>query len=181
MSSSSLDYHTKLCYKLRVQATYHGVQIVSSPDLSRAPFSDDELAAWHGMLTLYSRVMRDLDRDLLASHQISIREFDVLITLANAPDRRLRMSDLAQRVMLTPSGLTRLVERLERARLVERQTDPSDARSFRAVLTDPGAQRLEEARATHNAVIRVRVTDRLSVQELRELGAIWGKVLPDEH
>jgi len=154
---------------------------VSSRNSSGAPFNDDEFAAWHGMLTLYSRVMRDLDRDLLASHQISVREFDVLITLTNAPDYRLRMSDLAQQVMLTPSGLTRLVERLERARLVERQADPRDARSFHAVLTDLGAQRLEEARATHNAVIRIRFTNRLSVKELRELGAIWGKVLPDEH
>jgi DNA-binding MarR family transcriptional regulator len=153
---------------------------VSSPNSPGAPFNDDELAAWHGMLTMYSHVMRDLDRDLLASHQISVREFDVLITLANAPDYRLRMSDLAQRVMLTPSGLTRLVERLERARLVERQTDPNDARSSRAVLTDLGAQRLDQASATHNAVIRNRFTDRLDVEELRELGAIWEKVLPDQ-
>jgi DNA-binding MarR family transcriptional regulator len=157
------------------------VRFVSSPNSSGSPFSDDELAAWHGMLTVYSRIMRDLDRDLLLYHQLSVREFDVLITLANAPDHRLRLSDLAQRVMLTPSGLTRLVERLERAHLVERQADASDARSFRAALTDLGAQRLDEARTTHNAVIRIRFTDRLSVEELRELGAIWGKVLPDEH
>src|SRR5947209_13977088 len=98
------------------------------------------------MLTLYSRVIRDLDQDLLASHQLSVREFDVLITLFNAPDRRLRMTELAQRVMLSPSGLTRLVERLERAHLVERQNDSTDARSFRAVLTDQGLQRLDEAR-----------------------------------
>jgi DNA-binding MarR family transcriptional regulator len=175
-----VDYHAESRYDLRVQATYHEVRIVSSPPSSGAPFSDDELAAWHGMLTLYSRIMRDLDRELLLSHQLSVREFDVLITLANAPEYRLRMSDLAQRVMLTPSGLTRLVERLERAHLVERQTDPSDARSFLAVLNDLGAQRLDEARATHNAVIRTRFTDRLGVGELRELGAIWGKVLPDE-
>jgi DNA-binding MarR family transcriptional regulator len=154
---------------------------VSSPHSSGAPFSDDELFAWQGMLTLYSRVIRDLDQDLLASHQLSVREFDVLITLFNAPDRRLRMTELAQRVMLSPSGLTRLVERLERAHLVERQNDSTDARSFRAVLTDQGLQRLDEARTTHNAVIRGHFTDRLSVEELRELGAIWGKMLPDEH
>jgi DNA-binding MarR family transcriptional regulator len=150
---------------------------MSSPNSSGAPFGEDELAAWHGMLTLYSRVMRDLDRALLVSHQISVREFDVLITLANAPHCRLRMSDLAQQVMLTPSGLSRLVERLERARLVERQTDPRDARSFRAVLNDLGAQRLDEARATHNAVIRRHFTDRLSLGDLKTLSAIWEKVL----
>jgi len=152
---------------------------VSTPNSSGGPFSDDELAAWHGMLTVYTRVMRDLDRNLLASHQISVREFDVLITLFNAADFRLRMSDLAQRVMLSPSGLTRLVERLERSHLVERQTDPADARSFRAVLSELGAQRLEEARSTHNAVIRAHLTDRLNEVELRQLGATWAKVLLD--
>jgi len=144
-------------------------------------FSDQELAAWHGMLTVYSRIMRDSDRGLLESHGISTREFDVLITLFNAPDRRLRMTELAQQVMLSPSGLTRLVERLERARLVERRNDPSDARSFSAVLTDQGLQRLGEARATHNAVIRAHLTDRLTEQELRQLGGIWRKVLRDQH
>ena len=154
---------------------------MSSPNSSGAPCNDDELAAWHGMLILYSRIMRDSDRGLLVSQGLSVREFDVLITLFNAPDRRLRMTELAQRVMLSPSGLTRLVERLERAHLVERQHDTMDARSFRAVLTDQGLQRLDEARTTHNAVIRGHFTDRLSVEELRELGAIWGKVLSDEH
>jgi DNA-binding MarR family transcriptional regulator len=132
------------------------------------------------MLTLYARIMRDLDGSLLASHHISVREFDVLITLFNAPDRRLRMTELAQRVMLSPSGLTRLAERLERAGLVAREADRSDARSFHTVLTDPGAQRLDEARTTHNAVIRAHLTNRLSVEELRELGAIWEKALPEE-
>lgn len=153
---------------------------MSSPNSSGAPLSDDELAAWHGMLTLYDRVMRDLDRDLLASHQIAVREFDVLITLFNAPDRRLRMTELAERVMLSRSGLTRLVERLERARLVERQNDTTDARSFRAVLTEEGLRRLDEARTTHNSIIRDLFIDRLSVEELRHLGAIWGKTLADE-
>jgi DNA-binding MarR family transcriptional regulator len=153
---------------------------LSSPYPSGAPFSDDELAAWHGMLTLYSRIMRDSDRGLLASHGISVREFDVLITLFNAPDRRLRMTELAQRVMLSPSGLTRLVERLERAHLVERQNDINDARSFRAVLTNRGLRRLDEARTTHNAIIRGHFTDRLNGKELRELGTIWTKVLRNE-
>jgi DNA-binding MarR family transcriptional regulator len=150
---------------------------LSSPHPSGASFSDDELAAWHGMLTLYSRIMRDSDRGLLATHGISMREFDVLITLFNAPDRRLRMSELAQRVLLSPSGLTRLVERLERSHLVERHNDIRDARSFQAVLTSQGLRRLDEARTTHNAIIRGQFTDRLDAHDLRELGAIWKKVL----
>jgi DNA-binding MarR family transcriptional regulator len=111
--------------------------------------------------------------------QLSVREFDVLITLFNAPDHRLRMTELAQRMMLSPSGLTRLVEQLERERLVERQKDSTDTRRFRAVLTRQGLQRLDAARTTHNVVIRRHFTDRLSSEELRELGVLWEKVLPD--
>jgi DNA-binding MarR family transcriptional regulator len=123
--------------------------------------------------------MRDLDGSLLASHHISVREFDVLITLFNAPDRRLRMTELAQRVMLSPSGLTRLAERLERAGLVAREADRSDARSFHTVLTDPGAQRLDEARTTHNAVIRAHFTDHFTPEELRSIGAYWQRAQED--
>src|SRR5437868_1884186 len=93
-----------------------------------APFTDHELAAWHGMLQLQAGVLRQLDAALSERHQLSVREFDVLITLANAPDLHLRMSGLADQVMLSPSGLTRMVERLERAGLVHRRPDPDDAR-----------------------------------------------------
>lgn len=150
---------------------------MSTPKSRTLPFSDDELAAWHGMLTLYSRIMRDLDRGLIESHGISVREFDVLITLFNAPDYRLRMSDLADRIMLTPSGLSRLVDRLERERLVKRQVDKVDARSVHTVLTDAGLARLDEARATHNSVIRSHYTDRLSQAELHDVGSLWQRVL----
>ena len=152
---------------------------MSTPSSLSLPFSDDELAAWHGMLTLYSRIMRDLDRGLIESHGISVREFDVLITLFNAPDYRLRMTELADRIMLTPSGLSRLVDRLERERLVRRQADRIDARNVHTVLTDTGFARLDEARATHNSVIRSHYTDRLSEQELHDVGALWQRVLSD--
>lgn len=150
---------------------------MSTPKIPGAPFGDEELAAWHGMLTLYSRVMRDLDRDLMEAHQISVREFDVLITLINAPERRLRMTELADQIMLSPSGLSRLVDRLERMRLVRRASYEDDARGIHAVLTGDGEARLDEARATHNAVIRTRFTDHLSPDDLVALGAIWLKVI----
>lgn len=150
---------------------------MSTPNSSGAPFSDEELAAWHGMLTLYSGIMRDLDSGLIAAHGISVREFDVLITLVNAPSRRLRMSDLAEGVMLSPSGLTRLIERLERARLVQRRGDENDARSVQVALTDAGEERLNEARTTHNAVIRAHFTDRVSPDELQTIGTLWQRVL----
>lgn len=150
---------------------------MSSTKSDVAPLTEDELAAWHGMLRVHSLVVRRLDRELTWHHRLPVRDFDVLITLFNAPGRRLRMSELAERVMLTPSGLTRLVERLERERLVERQNDPADARSFHAVLTDVGLQRLDEARTTHDRVIRECFTDHSSVEELRVLSMIWEKIL----
>jgi DNA-binding MarR family transcriptional regulator len=164
---------------LLVQTNYHEAPVVSTPKISGAPFTEAELAAWHGMLTLYSGIMRDLDRDLTASHRISIREFDVLITLYNALEHRLRMSELADSVLLSPSGVSRLVDRLGREGLVERRSYEGDARSIQAILTDLGAERLDEARTTHNAVIRAHFTDHLTSNELRELGALWQRVLSE--
>jgi len=141
------------------------------------PFDGDELAAWHGLLQTHRRVVRELDQQLSATHRISVSEFDVLITLDNSPDRALRMSDLATAVMLSNSGLTRLVARLETQGLVERLADPDDGRSFRAALTPAGARRLAEARGTHNAVIRALFLDRLSSAQRKALGRSWQQAL----
>jgi len=168
-----------MSYYLLVQTNYHEAPAVSTPKISSAAFTEAELSAWHGMLTLHSAIMRDLDRDLMASHGISIREFDVLITLFNAPERRLRMSELDDSVLLSPSGVSRLVDRLGRERLVERRSYEGDARSIQAILTDLGDKRLDEARTTHNAVIRAHFTDHLTSDELVELGALWQRVLSD--
>ena len=150
---------------------------MSTPLAAVGPFSDAELDAWHGMLHLHSLVLRELDRGLLLHHHVTVREFDVLITLFNAPDQRFRMSELAEQVMLSASGLTRMVERLERAGLAERQPDPTDARSSYTVLTPAGLKRLDEARVTHNAVIRELFTDHLSSEELRQVGDLWKRIL----
>jgi DNA-binding MarR family transcriptional regulator len=139
-------------------------------------FDADELAAWHGMLRTHSLVVRALDEQLARRHGLSVSEFDVLITLANALDRELRMTELAESVLLTPSGLTRLVNRLETAGLVRRRQDASDARSYRASLTPAGAAKLRAARSTHNAVIRDLFLDRLSAQQRRAAGHIWRTV-----
>jgi len=139
--------------------------------------TDAEFRAWHGCLEFTNAAMREIDEALNARHGISIKEFDVLITLFNAPDGRLRMSELAQQVVLTPSGVTHLVTRLERGGLVDRRVDDEDRRSFFAVLTAAGRRRLREARPTHNDVIRERLTARLTPEELRTLGRLWGRVL----
>jgi DNA-binding MarR family transcriptional regulator len=136
----------------------------------------DARVAWHRLLQVSSRVVRELDRRLDDEHRIGVREFDVLITLDNADARRLRMTDLAAAVMLTSGGLTRLVGRLEERGLVRREQD-SDGRGFHAVLTDAGRARLAEARVTHDAVIEERLGSRLSDDEVVMLARILARSL----
>jgi len=113
----------------------------------------DARRAWYRMLQLSRTMLRELDRRLDDEHRISVSEFDVLITLDNAPERRLRMTDLAGAVMFSSGGLTRLIGRLEDRGLVLREPDPADARGSLAVLTQEGTRRLAAARVTHDAVI----------------------------
>jgi DNA-binding MarR family transcriptional regulator len=141
------------------------------------PFSADEHAAWHGLLQVHAVVVRELDRALVVNHRLQVREFDVLITLFNASEHRLRMSELAERVLLSASGLTRLVDRLERAGLAQRLADPADARSSYTVLTEAGLERLNRARETHNGVIRERMTNHLNREQLRQLGDCWSRIV----
>lgn len=133
----------------------------------------EEVAAWHGLLLTSGRVLRALDQRLQHEHGISVGEFDVLITLYNAPDARLRMAELAQRVALSPAGLTHLVVRLERDRLVGRATDPEDRRGSYTVLTAKGLARLNAARPAHNDVIRRLFLNRITAEDRRRLAAIW--------
>ena len=139
--------------------------------------SDAEFRAWHGSLLFTNTTTRALDEALSKAHGISVKEFDVLITLFNAPDGRLRMTELAERVVLSPSGVTHLVTRLERDGLVQRIVDESDRRSFFAALTPAGHQRLRDSRSTHNEVIRDHLTRRLTPTQLNTLGSIWEKLL----
>src|SRR5215471_1885898 len=136
----------------------------------------DEFEAWQGTLLAANRVLRALDEGLRAQHGLSVAEFDVLITLANAPNRRARMSELARSVALSPAGLTHLVTRLERERLLAREVDASDRRGFHTVLTDAGEDRLDAARPLHNRIIRELLLDRMTAADRRQLGAIWKRV-----
>jgi DNA-binding MarR family transcriptional regulator len=139
--------------------------------------SDAEFRAWHGSLLFTNSATRALDAALSEAHGISVKEFDVLITLFNAPDEQLRMTELAARVVLSPSGVTHLVTRLERDGLVRRIVDRGDRRSAFAALTRAGHQRLRDARPTHNEVIRQHLTRRLTPNQLNTLGALWDKLL----
>lgn len=136
-----------------------------------------ELAAWRTFLRSHAQVIRRLEHDLLTTHDLPLASYDVLVQLSEAPDQRLRMTDLADRVMLSRSGLTRLVDRLQREGLVERQTCPSDARGTLAVLTGAGRARLRAAWPTHLAGVVDRVVGRFSAEELQTLATLLGRLV----
>jgi DNA-binding MarR family transcriptional regulator len=131
-------------------------------------------------LQFTNAAMRAIDEALQLDHGISIKEFDVLITLYNAPSRQLRMTELAEHVVLTPSGLTHLVTRLERDGMIRRIVDEEDRRSFFASLTPAGDRRLRDARPTHNEVVRSRLVERLTPRQLATLGVLWSAVLESD-
>jgi DNA-binding MarR family transcriptional regulator len=137
-----------------------------------------ELAAWRGLLRAHASIVRELDADLKAAHDLSAQEYEVLVILSNAPEHRLRMSDLAASTVLSQSGLTRLVDRLVRAGSVERTRCESDRRGLNAELTPAGKARLDEARPTHLAGVRRRFVDRFDADELRLLAGFWERLLP---
>jgi DNA-binding MarR family transcriptional regulator len=138
----------------------------------------DELAAWRGFLRVHSALVRELDAELDAAHDLPLRSYEVLLLLEDAPRHRLRMTDLSRSVLLSPSGLTRLVDRLQRDGLVARQRCPEDGRGSYAVLTTDGERRLREARMTHLAGVRQLFLDRLDADDLRRLAAYWDALVP---
>jgi DNA-binding MarR family transcriptional regulator len=144
------------------------------PELSSA-----ELTAWRTFLRAHAQVTRRLEADLLSEHDLSLPTYDVLVQLSEARDRRLRMTELAERVLLSRSGLTRLVDRLERDGLVHRQACPSDARGTHAVLSDAGLDRLRSAWPTHLRGVSDYVTSRLDAGELATLAELLGRLVPE--
>ena len=110
---------------------------------------DQRLAPWRAFLLAHARVVRRLDEELRAEHDLTIGEYDALLTIAQAPERRIRMRHLADEVILSKSGVTRLIDRLVDDGLVERSACLSDARGAEAVLTDRGMARLRAASKTH--------------------------------
>jgi DNA-binding MarR family transcriptional regulator len=133
--------------------------------------TDLEMEAWQALLHSHHQITRQLDAELRQEHGLSLSEYDVLLRLARAPERRLRMTLLAQRVMFSPSGLTRAVDRLVGAGLVERRRDAADARVVLARLTERGRERLRSAAQTHLRGIRQHFTARLSETQLREVAS----------
>jgi len=139
----------------------------------QSELSADEEDAWAGLLRAHARLVRELDAELTAAHHLPLTSYEVLLKLARAPGGRLRMSELAEAVLLSRSGLTRLVDRVEREGLVERRSCQDDARGQWAVITKPGLVRFRVAQRTHLQGVRRRFLDRLDADDLRQLGRIW--------
>jgi DNA-binding MarR family transcriptional regulator len=138
----------------------------------------EELGAWRGLLRVHSALVKALDAELLASHSLPLTSYEVLINLQAAPGRRRRMAELADGVLLSRSGMTRLVDRLERDGLLARDACTDDGRGTYAVLTDKGDALLHEARRTHLDGVRDRFLRHFGPDELRALAGLWDRVLP---
>lgn len=136
-----------------------------------------QMEAWRRFLVAHAVVVRRLEADLLAEHKLPLASYDVLVQLVEAPGHRLRMTELAGRVLLSRSGLTRLVDRLEREGLVRREACESDARGLFAVLTEAGYDRLRRASPTHLRGIADYAVGRLDDDEARQLAALLSRVV----
>jgi DNA-binding MarR family transcriptional regulator len=148
------------------------------PSADARQLDERELRAWRGMLRIHATLTKALDADLEAEHGLPLSSYEVLLHLDDADGQRMRMSDLAAMVILSRSGLTRLVDRLEREGLIARESCPSDARGSFATLTPAGRRKLTAARATHLAGVRSMFLDHFSPDELELLGSAWERLLP---
>src|SRR5262249_36610253 len=140
------------------------VQSTSVPPTGVTPqqLDDRELRAWRGMLRVHATLTKALDAELDTEHGLPLSSYEVLLHLADADNQKMRMSDLAATVILSRSGLTRLVDRLEREGLIARESCPSDARGSYATLTPAGRRKLDAARATHLAGVRTQFLQHFS-------------------
>jgi DNA-binding MarR family transcriptional regulator len=134
--------------------------------------------AWRGLLRAHACLAKRLDSELERAHRLPMSSYEVLHHLASASGGRMRMCDLADQAQLSRSGLTRLVDRLERDGLLERCSCEQDARGSYACLTVTGRERLREARGTHVAVMREQFFSRFSEGELRVLADMWERIAP---
>jgi len=142
-------------------------------------FSAPEMAVWRNFQRAHVTIMRRIEAELMERHELPLASFDVLLQLRYAQQHRLRMNDLADRVLISRSGLTRLIDRMEREGLVERHACQSDARGLYAVLTVPGHRRLAGATPTYYRCIRESFLSRIGRDELQQVAATASKLTTD--
>jgi DNA-binding MarR family transcriptional regulator len=147
-----------------------------STSVTSQSLSDVELGAWRGLLRTHAMLVKRLDAELEAEHGLALTSYEVLLHLSHAEERKMRMCDVAESVLLSRSGLTRLIDRLERDGYVERVSCADDARGAYARLTDGGLTKLREAQVTHLDGIRQHFLGHFDEAELRVLGEAWTRV-----
>ena len=151
----------------------------SAPGSTRPGRLDErELRAWRGFLHAHATLLRRLDAELEAAHGLPVSSYEVLMNVADAEGERMRMHDIASRVLLSRSGLTRLVDRLEKLGYVRRESCHDDARGAFAVLTPEGRVAIDAARATHLAGVRELFLRHFTETEQEQLGTFWERLLP---
>ena len=135
--------------------------------MAETPWLDDlEMRAWRSLLRAHTRLLARLDADLQCTQGMSVTDYGVLVNLSEEEGGRMRMSELAQRLLLSPSGLTRRLDGLVSSGLVERTRCPTDRRGAYAVLTSAGWSRLRSAAPDHVGQVRRHFVDRLSREQL---------------
>jgi DNA-binding MarR family transcriptional regulator len=164
---------------LRAQGTFFWGYDPAMAQRTTQWLSESEMQAWRALIQVTTAVLGVLDNELQAEHGLSLGEYEVLVHLSEEPDHSLRMTDLAGRLHLSPSGITRRIDGMERAGLVERKQCPSDRRGSNAVLTDEGLRVLREAAPTHVRGVRTHFIDQLSEREIAGLAAALTAVSVD--
>lgn len=139
--------------------------------------SPEERVAWSGFLRAHAAIVKELDAELQAVHGLPLSSYDVLVQLSLVPGGRMQMFELAKAVHLSRSGLTRMVDRLEREGLLQRRRGERDPRQVFVAITERGLKRLAETTPTHLAGVRERFLDRLSIVQLQQLASIWRQLL----
>ena len=138
--------------------------------------TEPEQRAWRALIATTTGLLATLDNELQARHGLSLGDYEVLVVLSETPDERLRMSDLAATLHLSPSGMTRRIDGMVRSGLVERRQCPTDRRGSNAVLTAAGAARLREAAPTHVRGVREHFVDQLTERQLANLASALASV-----
>jgi DNA-binding MarR family transcriptional regulator len=144
--------------------------------LVRAFLSEDEERAWRGLLEAHAALVTALDARLLAQHNMPLGSVEALIQIAHAEDGSISVSELAERVRLSPSRTSRLAMELERQGLVERQRDSTDSRSTRVAVTTAGRERLLGAAEDYFSTIRAHLFESLSERDVKQLARILGRM-----
>lgn len=150
--------------------------VVGDDGLSR--WSETSADAWVGLLQTHRTLTRELDHELEARHGLSLSALELLGRLAAADDHTVRLSTLAEQIMLSLSRVSRIIDALQARGLVERRPCPSDARAINAFLTPAGLELARVAQATHFAGVQRRFFDRLSADEVRTLAEVFHRFSP---